>query len=553
MAVYRDQFWAPPPPPNQRQAQLQNHQTGEMKHMQTTPPAATGEQDEKDEKGKREKRQFQKCQNGTTGHVQTKPATNEEGEKAKQKRQARCQCWLSQNFIMGKLSSFFKKSDDKAKPPNPPVSNPYAVNQPSPSPSSSNYEPFNTQQYDGNRYRSQPSQGFSAGSHHGGLPGKGVAPSSHTSTPQSNQKTSATLPPYTEEPPAPHHAPPSYTSNSSTSTGYPREKFGASGGIGHNRFDHQAGSQHGQPGMYPPQRQGGYGGFDDGRGDLFANHHGPSKQAARPIDTRPGMPFDDSAQNAEMQPMTEEEGVQQTKRQIEQHLGEIKAASGRNRNLADEFRRGAFAVTQKTHEQGQTLYGVEQNAARIGTQVTKGRDNLTNLGNAQKMVNFASNSKSAIQRQGERSMTQDQNLDVQIEKIKRNAKEEDEIFENMQRHIMTSRGQPNRILGGGQANNKSPFQFEDDSGVQGQLIDEADANNEETLQALIEGKEALKAQGQMLEKQNARLDAMTENVSDTLQRLHFKTALIIFVRQIERHGDGLWRNKVHLETKYLRK
>jgi hypothetical protein len=160
---------------------------------------------------------------------------------------------------MGKLSSLFKgKSDDKqgrAAPENPYAQQPPAGQQSTPQPDP--YMQYNNNQYNQNRFASQPS-GLPSGPR-AGLPGR---PS-----------------------PSGGDQPPAYSayggSGPATGTGFPKEKYGAADGFGNNRFDTPDSSRYGAPPARPSG--GGYGNLDSSRGALFDGYKPPSaRQPAGP-------------------------------------------------------------------------------------------------------------------------------------------------------------------------------------------------------------------------------------------------------------------------------
>ncbi|KAL2133909.1 hypothetical protein VTI74DRAFT_1383 [Chaetomium olivicolor] len=386
MAVYEDQIWSPPPAPNQRQARLQNQPGPEVE----------------------------------MGPMGTHPESGKLEETSKKRwRGPRWLCWPFKRFIMGKLSAFFKRSDDRAKSPSPSVSNPYAVNEPSPSPVYQ-HEQYNSQQYNGNQFIAQSAQGLPPDPRPGGSHSK-VAPPSRTSTLESNKTTSPVLPPYNENSPqlpvysspsgsaqaspalgsnvpspslpsaggrpgppaysspsgsahaspalgsnapspsissaAGRSAPPSYTPNPSMGSGYSREKYGAPDGYGNARFEDQAGTQYNQPAMLSSQRQGGYGNLDAESGDLFEGYNGPSKQTHAPGISRTPVPAE---QPYVVTPdMTEEERdtvmYNQKKAEVDQTRNETEDVLDSALAKAQRFRDGIMETHQDVDRQGEML------------------------------------------------------------------------------------------------------------------------------------------------------------------------------------------------------
>ena len=307
-----------------------------------------------------------------------------------------------QRSIMGRIGSLFKKSDDKQAPAGPATSNPYAQQQPPPQrPQGSNpyaqdqhqtYSQYNANQFNANQYnvnqqysqgRQGPASGLPSGPRPGGLPSR-VAPGPRRSG--AGESNNSGLPGYAEQPldsqpPPPYQSPslasssgspalPSNRTSPSVGPGYPREKFGASDGVGRNRFESSAPS-HDHSASLPSQRQGGYGNLDSSNEGLFLNYNGPSKPITRPNPAQNYDSYGTPVQDADSQLMTEEERqeaeVQDTKAQITREIQESVQTSERIRYGVDQAFERMLETTMQTEEQRKKLAGAQGNLMATGT------------------------------------------------------------------------------------------------------------------------------------------------------------------------------------------
>ncbi|KAG7292504.1 hypothetical protein NEMBOFW57_002539 [Staphylotrichum longicolle] len=248
---------------------------------------------------------------------------------------------------MGRMGGWFKKSDDKEKS----ASNPYAqqpsvtqqqpVGQTSPPPLYDQYSQYNGNQYNANQNlpqsRQGPPSGLPAGPRAGlpstfgqGPPRTGTWESNNTAPPEYDEQPGHGAPPPSYHRPSPtsstgwspalssSRASPSIgpnggspalssTTSPSLGTGYPREKLGAADGVGKSRFDQPVASRYNNSPSLPSQRQGGYGGLDTGREELFANYKGPSQSTTGPNLAQSTSPYSGDGGFNEEREMTEEE------------------------------------------------------------------------------------------------------------------------------------------------------------------------------------------------------------------------------------------------------
>ena len=287
---------------------------------------------------------------------------------------------------MGRFGSLFKKSEKEKSESNPYAQQPPAAQSPaqssaqfSPPPQYDQYTQYNNSQYNENQYGSQRPQGqpsgLPTGPRPGGLPSR-VAPGPGFGN---------------DKPPPPQYSPQpsqysaynggspslgsaagtpvlSNTSSPSMGTGYPREKYGASDGVGKSRFE-PAPSPYGNSAAPSPRQQGGYGNLGDtGGGGLFDNYNGPSKQAAGPVPGQTDTSYDPSMPYGESQVMTAEEReqaeVDNLKAQIEAEQMATNEVGRRNYARMVEANERLRAMNTQLLENSETLNRAEANTDR---------------------------------------------------------------------------------------------------------------------------------------------------------------------------------------------
>ncbi len=306
---------------------------------------------------------------------------------------------------MGRIGSLFKKSDDKQAPAGPATSNPYAQQQPPPQrPQGSNpyaqdqhetYSQYNANQFNANQYnvnqqysqgRQGPASGLPSGPRPGGLPSR-VAPGRRG--PGTGESNDSVFPGYAEQPidsqpPPPYYSPslastggspalPSNRASPSVGTGYPREKFGASDGVGRNRFESSAPSSYDRSPSLPSQRQGGYGNLDTENGGLFSNYNGPSKQT---FDSGPGsssqQPY--AQPHVDMTNMTAEERDQAQANLIDGETKQIRNATedslDNSLGLVRQFREQSAALREERQRQHEALLHANTFAVESGRPIS---------------------------------------------------------------------------------------------------------------------------------------------------------------------------------------
>ncbi|KAK3310507.1 uncharacterized protein B0T15DRAFT_518697 [Chaetomium strumarium] len=392
---------------------------------------------------------------------------------------------------MGRFGAWFKKSDDKEKPPSP-SSNPYAQQQTSP--------PAQHDQYNGNQYSPQPSRGppfgLPAGPRPGGLPGRVGTGSSGYSAAQSSAteyaatESSATqYSPDLSQPPPYSAGTPSASAQSSPSlgSGYPREKFGAVDGVGRNRFDAPSAPSYNQSTSLSSQRPGGYGNLDTD-GGLFANYTPPSKQTASS-----GVPGPDGVADAgqaydDRPPMTEEEEDE-------------KSAVDRLNQMMDAGIMSIEDSQRRLLEQGETLAHAHNQAVKHSEQTTLSKHNIAELKSEQHMIKFG-RSKEKEKLRAEREFQE--RLAVQE---KEHAQRTEREAKRRAEGPMLLRNPRQQTLGASQNKVKSQYVFEEED-------EEVEKEIEDGLDSLLQKTQRVnytaKAMNEELDYQNRLINTMSE-------------------------------------------
>jgi hypothetical protein len=274
---------------------------------------------------------------------------------------------------MGRFGSLFKKSEKEKPESNPYAQQPAAQSpaQSSPPPQYDQYTQYNNSQYNENQYASQRPQGqpsgLPTGPRPGGLPSR-VAPGPGFGN---------------DKPPPPQYSPqpsqysaynggspslgsaagtpvlPSNTSSPSMGTGFPREKYGASDGVGRNRFEPSP-SPYGGSTAAPAQRQGGYGNLGDaGGGGLFDNYTPPSKNSFGPGSAQADVLGVSEQAYVDPANMTAEERedaeYKAIKAQADQERNGTESSADRSIQMAREARERSAAIMNTLVRQGDTL------------------------------------------------------------------------------------------------------------------------------------------------------------------------------------------------------
>jgi hypothetical protein len=448
---------------------------------------------------------------------------------------------------MGRFGALFKKSEKEKPESNPYAQQPPAAQSPaqsSPPPQYDQYTQYNNSQYNENQYASQRPQGqpsgLPSGPRPGGLPGR-VAPGpafGNDKPPPQYSPQPGQYSPYGGGSPSLGSAAgtpvlPSNTSSPSMGTGFPREKYGASDGVGKNRFE-TAPSPYGNSTGAPPQRQGGYGNLGDtGSGGLFDNYNGPAKQAAGPVSGQAGAPYDPSGQYGESQLMTEEEReeaeVNDIKARIEQEQMQTNEVGRRNYARMVEANERMRAMNTQLLQNSETLERAEANTDRTQAQADISGVNLDDLDAANTTIwNFAANSKSRIASRAEKKMTIQQQ---QAALSERNRQENslDRQWQIRQNELETAK--PKGLLGApSKKTDFSKFEFEDDTGRQREMNEEYEGIVDGLLQQTKEMRQQAEFQGFILDHQNAQIARLTNKV--------------------ESADDTVTKHRIRLETKY---
>lgn len=277
----------------------------------------------------------------------------------------------------------FKKSEKEKSESNPYAQQPPAAQSPaqssaqfSPPPQYDQYTQYNNSQYNDNQSISQRPQGqpsgLPTGPRPGGLPGR-VAPGPAFGN---------------EKPPPPQYSPQpsqysaygggspslgsaagtpvlaSNTSSPSIGTGFPREKYGASDGVGRNRFE-PAPSPYGGSTAAAPQSQGGYGNLGGaGGGGLFDNYNPPPKNSFGPGSAQAdGLGVSDQAY-IDPSNMTAEEREDAEYKAIQSQISEERHGTensvDRSLQMAIDARERSAAIMNTLVRQGDTLLHANQ-------------------------------------------------------------------------------------------------------------------------------------------------------------------------------------------------
>ncbi|KAL2166816.1 hypothetical protein VTG60DRAFT_2133 [Thermothelomyces hinnuleus] len=441
---------------------------------------------------------------------------------------------------MGRFGSLFKKSEKEKS-----ESNPYAQQPPtaqsSPPPQYDQYTQYNSAQYNDNQSISPapvgaPS-GLPSGPRPGGLPSRVASGYGNGQSPPPQYSPDPAQPSPSGSQRSPYGGGSPYLNGSSTSMGpgFSKEKYGAQDGVGKSRFE-PATSPYASSATPPLQSPGGYGNLGaSSSGDLFANYKRPSQQATSPSGQPPyGTPGQDGESQMMSEEDREEAEIQEKKAQIIQTIKDTRDAAARSEAKVNDALARALAMTQQTFEQGERLRNAEKNATAAGREIAKGKVNLSALDHAQRMLDFAGNSKTAIQMREEKKMEYDHEQQAEVEAIEREEREARARYAQVQA-IMERQNQPRpRTLGAG-ASKASAFEFEDeefedDTGEQRMHNQQIREHQEAIVHGLRQLNGVLKIQGQELERQVEQTARMTERT--------------------ERNNEGLWRNRVHLESKY---
>ncbi|GAB1310982.1 hypothetical protein MFIFM68171_01192 [Madurella fahalii] len=444
---------------------------------------------------------------------------------------------------MGKFSSFLRKSSDKDKTdknPSPSSSNPYLQQQDPP-------------QYDGNQYHTQNSQpypGAEAGSRvglpssvrPGGLPNKLSYDGVGRNAAYESDKTSPP-PAYNHD----SHQLPGYASQRGTSglaSGYQKDKLGASDGFGRDRFGSPALPQSNQHPPRPTQNQGGYGGLGDENGALFANYSGPQKFAAAQNPPQPGAQAGGQGRPMNWNEMTDQEKedyqVQETKTQIVDTIRDTKASGARSVAMVNQFVNGTMSINEQLMRDRERLHQAHRNLIGTGTEVDKGRVNLSHLDAARApLLNLMANSSSRIAAREEKKTVRQLQHEKELAQLDQDEFESTEKFARMQammeqemraRDAQEKQAQQKTLLGGKPKN--TWMEFEDDTGEQAALNEEIEQQTAEISRGLGAAKMMLQFQQEQLSQQNDKLKVMSE-LADKAQH-------------------GVSRNQLHLNAKHGR-
>ncbi|KAK4145444.1 P-loop containing nucleoside triphosphate hydrolase protein [Dichotomopilus funicola] len=452
--------------------------------------------------------------------------------------------------IMGRFGGLFKKSE-KGKP----EENPYAQqsqptngqNQSSPSiqsseypgpsqashyrqePSHSQYAQYNTAQFNDNQSISSVSQ--SSGLPSGPRPNGGyqnrvgtfsTVSADKSPPPQYSPHSSSQYSPYPgKDLPSTAATTPQTSADPSLAVGgggFPKEKFGATGGVGRARFEPaETTFENGSRLASQQQSQGGYGSLGGSAGlGLSEGYGGSTKQ---PQYAGPGQDQlqDPQAEYGESsQAMTEEEDIQWKKQQIAQENAGAVQAGARALMGVQRFVQQTYEVTEQGFRQGEMMHQAHKNSKAAGVELAKTGGNLTDLHNAQSMLKFASNGKGAIESRQRQHMGYDRDHMIKTEEMDRKFAKSREQLTNLGKEY----GSGPQLLGTAGAGGKGDvyafedMEFEDDDGTQREASRTIQGQKNEILTGLRGARAHLEVLGGELKRQNVEIAEMQEDPTD---------------------------------------
>ncbi|KAH6619702.1 hypothetical protein B0J18DRAFT_434802 [Chaetomium sp. MPI-SDFR-AT-0129] len=464
---------------------------------------------------------------------------------------------------MGRFGGLFKKSE-KGKPevnPYAQQSQPadtqssapqqYGQNQPSeyPGPSQASHyrqEPSHSQytQYNAAQFNDNQSVPQSSGLPSGPRPGAGypnrvgtfsTVSADKSPPPQYSPHSSSQYSPYPgKDSPSTAATTPQTSAHPSPAVGgggFPKEKFGATGGVGRARFEPaQTTVENGPRSPSQQQNQGGYGslGGEDGLG-LSNGYERPPKQApvSRPGESQYGDSYGDSHEMTEQE--REDADVNDMKMLIEQGLEDTNVITRRVAGMVHQGNDKLAAIQAQVQQDGERLGFAQRQMEAAHTHAKVGAVHLDDLDAANaKMINVWANSKSRIAERHEKRL----NIERQDQMMSEERAREDARVER-EREMQRVEAARSRGLLAGVAKQKtdtSRFEFEDDSGVQRAKNDEFDGLTNVILGGVVNMKERALVLGDEINSQNARIARMTELA--------------------DRANDEVSKNHIRMTTKY---
>lgn len=431
---------------------------------------------------------------------------------------------------MGRFGALFKRSEKEKPESNPYAQQPPAAQSPaqsSPPPQYDQYTQYNNSQYNENQYASQRPQGqpsgLPSGPRPGGLPGRvapGPAFGNDKSPPPQYSPQPGQYSPYGGGSPSLGSAAgtpvlPSNTSSPSMGTGFPREKYGASDGVGKNRFE-PAPSPYGNSTAPPPQRQGGYGNLGDtGGGGLFDNYKPPSNGSFSPVPGQTEGSYGSQDPYMDRSQMTEEEreeaDVQIQKDQINDLRRQDKAASYRILQMTEQSVAMSANNLQTTRDQGDRLAEAHKNLQKSGTSVVIAGQNAAHLERLNRSFLRPTGGKARLAQMEHTIDLAEKRAQAQVQQTNQ------ELYESRNAQ---QPGAP-RLLGSNKPKVRSDLLFEDFDGEQERDEQEIEENLWKATQLLKQTAENSVALNREVDFQNKLIDQMTdqaETVNDNLRK-----------------------------------
>ncbi|KAK3986884.1 hypothetical protein QBC44DRAFT_332388 [Cladorrhinum sp. PSN332] len=413
-----------------------------------------------------------------------------------------------QEPAMGRLGSFFRKSDDKRSDQG--NDNPYAQQSPTDTyspqaPSTSSFQSYNNNQY------SQNQTGLPSGPRPGGY-GRN---DSNSAPPPYNQSASPNL---SYSPYSPSDKKPS------SSVGYGNDKFGAQSGYGSHRFDSDAASAHDN--AYPPQRHGGYGGMGDD--SLFSGYTPASNRDASPYAGQQQQ-FDDLRDEfGNRRELTEQERedyeVAGTKNEIKQIQGQTEDSLDRILGQLNEADSRADDALDSLSRQGEVLRNVNSKIGEAGVQNRIALANVKDLEDANKsMFNFYAMSRKRRDQLNDERLVSEYQEKEERELSRQEAQQAK--YRNAQRLQAGDQGQLTLGSTAGKRDN-SRFTFEDSDGEQEEREQRIGQKEELALKGVMRIKQKMLAASDEIDEQNQYITRVAANADQVHDKVMYNQSRI---------------------------
>jgi hypothetical protein len=326
-------------------------------------------------------------------------------------------------------------------------------------------------------------------------------------------------------------------------TGFPREKYGASDGVGRNRFD-PAPSPYGGSTAAVTQRQGGYGNLGDaGGGGLFDNYTPPSKNSSGPGSAQAdGLGVSEQAYIDPANMTAEEREDAEVKRiqaLIQEDRNGTEQSQDRSLQMAREAYERSNEIMNTLARQGDTLLHANQQLEEsckktvyyviFTDMLTRAIANQTEKShlNVKALEHATGSMFKSFYAKGHDAMIKDAEL-RQDQKAKKAQEEAARLAQ--QGFGRQQRGAPptsQKTLGGGlSAEHRNKFVLELEDEEQEMRIEEKTEQLTEMIRGVRQNTEQI---GVVLEEQNALIDKLGNKVWDSLTVSFRKQKLTQFI------------------------